>query len=688
LVLQTEAAECALACLAMIARYHGHNIDLISLRARFSTSLKGAQLNRVIQVANSLGLSARALRAELSYLSKAQVPCILHWDLNHFVVLKRVRRGKVEIYDPANGRRVMSLTEASAHFTGVILELETGEDFEPIDDRRTVSLRSIAGKIPGLKRSLGQVFVLAVAIEILALIVPFQLQWTLDQVLQSDNQRFLIAATVIFLGLLGLATALNLARAWMLSWLGASVNAQWVSQLFEHMLKLPLEYFEKRHIGDVISRFGSVQAVQNTVTGTFVQALLDGLMGVLALVILCVYSAPLTFVVLTIVLIYTVLRLCAYRELWRANEEQLTYAARQQSELMESVRGIQAIKLANKQAQRRARLVNATVESSRRVMRSQRISLAFGIANQSLFGAQRIALVAFGAYLALKGRFSVGMLVAYVAYADQFATKISSLVDKAVDLSMLRLHAERIGDIASASPEAHEQGNYEGHEPTPSIAFKDVSFRYAPGEPWVLRHLSMNVSAGESVAIVGPSGCGKTTLGKLLVGLLEPTEGSIEVGEIDIRAYGLENFRRMASAVMQDDTLFAGSIVDNVTLFDQAPSHDDVVAAVTSASLHDEISAMPMGYRSTVGDMGSALSGGQRQRLLLARALYRKPKILLLDEATSHLDSVRESLVNEAIMHMQITRIVIAHREGTIASADRIIRLGDADEARVREPMK
>ena len=675
LVMQTEAAECALACLAMIARYHGHDIDLAGLRRRFSTSLKGVDLGRVIEIAHGLGFEARPLRAELEYLPEAQLPCILHWDLNHFVVLNRVTRSGADIYDPARGRYRMPLAEASKHFTGVVLELAPGADFTPVEERQRISLRALTGRISGLGRVLTQVIGLTFAIEVLALIMPFQMQWMIDQVLLSSDKSLLLVLTIGFLIALGLSAALSLARAWIISWFGATLNAQWVANLFSHLLKLPLDYFEKRHMGDILSRFSSVQAIQSTITGSFVEALFDGLMGSLTLIILCLYSFSLTLVVASSFLLYTLLRWALYRALWQINEEQLIYGAKQQSELMESVRGVQAIKLANKQCERKIRLVNVTLETAKRSMRSQRIALSFSVISQNLFGAQRVALIAMGAYLAILGKFSAGMLVAYVAYADQFATKIGGFVDKIVDFRMLKLHAERIADIALTQPESYSEGVYCGPQLESRIDVKNLSFRYAVGEPWVLRNLNLTVYPGESVAIVGPSGYGKSTLAKLLVGLLEPTEGSIEIGGIDIRKYGLENYRKLIGAVMQNDILFAGSIAENIALFDDAINMEDVVAAATMAEIHEEITAMPMAYESTVGDMGSALSGGQKQRIVLARAIYRKPKLLLLDEATSHLDQEREALINKRIFKMKVTRIIFAHRPETIASASRVFDL-------------
>ncbi|MBB2806795.1 ABC transporter [Xanthomonas arboricola] len=674
-VMQTEAAECGLACLVMVAGYHGDRIDLAQVRRRFNISQRGVRLERLVQIGRAMGLDVRAMRAEPDYLQDLEQPCILHWDMSHFVVLEHIARGVALLHDPARGTLRLPMSEVGKHFTGVLLELQPGTDFRPSVEAPKVSLRSLTGRIFGLRRGLLQIFGLALAIEVLALLLPFQMQWVIDHVLVSADMQLLKILTIAFLLTVVFQTMLTVARSWIVSWLGASLNTQWITNLFGHLMRLPLEYFEKRHMGDVLSRFSSLKSIQTTLTGSFVEAMLNGLTGCLAVVILMAYSLPLTGLVLVAFTLYLGLRLAFYRLQFVISRDQLAYAARQQSELMESVRGIQAIKLANKQGLRQGRLFSATAQSVRLEMQTQRFGLAFNALNQGLFGAQRVFLIAIGGYLALNGTLSAGMLVAFLAYADLFTSRAAGLVDKFIELKMLRLHAERIADIATTAPELDEISSYSGPEPVPEILVKGLSFRYSGDDPWVIRNLNLRIEAGESVAIVGPSGCGKSTFAKLLLGLIEPTEGTIEVGGVDIRKFGLENYRAMVSAVMQDDQLFAGSLADNIAFFDPDSSIERIASAAQLAAIHDDIARMPMGYESLVGDMGSILSGGQRQRVILARALYRQPKILVLDEATSHLDSTRDQVVNAHIKAMKMTRIIIAHRQETIASADRRISL-------------
>jgi ATP-binding cassette subfamily B protein RaxB len=387
-------------------------------------------------------------------------------------------------------------------------------------------------------------------------------------------------------------------------------------------------------------------------------------------------------VVIAAFALYAILRWFTYEPLRRAQEDQIVYAARQQTELLEAIRGAQTLKLFNQQQPRTARYANAVVETVNRNIAMQRLNIAFTSGNQLVFGIEKVALIWLAAVLVLDGTFTAGTLVAFAAYADQFVSRAADLIDKGIQFRMLRLHAERVADIALTAPERHVESAWDAPLPEAEIEVRNVSFRYADGEPWILRDCSLRIEAGESVAITGRSGCGKSTLAKIVLGLLQPTEGEVRFGGIDIRKLGLDTYRQWVGAVMQDDQLFAGSIADNISFFDPETTLVRVEAAARLAAIHDDVVAMPMGYQSLVGDMGSSLSGGQKQRAILARALYRRPKLLLLDEATSHLDVDFERLVNGAIRRLKLTRVVIAHRPETVACADRVVTL-DVSQASV-----
>jgi len=676
-VMQTENAECGLACMAMIASYHGFEIDLPGLRRRFPTSLSGLTMNRMIEIAHELGFDGRGLRVSIESLDQLSLPCVLHWNLNHFVVLKKISKKWVEVNDPSFGPRRLSIAEFGKHFTGVVLELKKTASFRPEKVAQKIRLRSLTGHITGLPGVFAQVLGLAIAIELLALIIPFQMQWVIDNVLSTGDNNLLIILGTTFFIVIALQAGLAIARGWLISWFGGTMNIQWTNNLFGHLLQLPLDFFEKRKMGDVMSRFNSIRSIQNTLTGSFVETLLDGFMSAFALAILFFYSPGMTCVVFLFFSMYAILRAMTFYRLRRINEEQLIYRARQDTELMESIRGVRTIKLANKQSDRRASLANATIESAKRDIQQQRQTMTFGAINQGMLGMQRSLLITLGAWMCLKETFSTGMVLAFVAFSDQFCTRITSAIDKFIDFRMLRLHAERLADIALSETELYQHGSYTGVQPTPWIALHNVSFRYADNEPYILHNINLRIEQGESVALVGASGCGKTTLSKIILGLLQPTEGYVEIGGIDIRKFGLNRYRTMLAAVMQDDVLFAGSVADNISFFDQEATAEAIHHAARQAAIHDEILGLTMGYESLVGDMGSSLSGGQKQRVLLARALFRSPKILILDEATSHLDVDNERLINVSIRELKMTRILIAHRPETIASASRIIHLAN-----------
>src|SRR6266545_392204 len=683
IVLQTEASECGLASLAMVAQYFGYNADLPDLRRRFGMSLKGATLKDVIRVADQIGLASRPLRLELSELSRLRLPAILHWDLNHFVVLKSVSDKGAVILDPEVGVRHLPMAVVSRHFTGVALELTPTSHFEPAAAPPRVRASQLLGRITGVKRALGHLLGLALVIEIFAMMSPFFLGWVVDQVLVSADRDLLVTLAIGFLLLLLLQTAVTAMRGWMLMGLNASLKVQSRANLFSHLVNLPASYFEARHLGDVMSRFGSQETILQAITSEFVEALLDGLMACITLVIMFILAPDLAVVVFLGTMVYAMLRWLSYAPLRQASSEAIVWGARRDSHFLETLRGIRTVKLFGAQEERRVHWLNLLVETVNRQITTEKLKLLFRTAHALLLGVLMIFIVSLGARRVLDGGFSVGLLLAFIAYKGQFLQRVSELINKTVDLKMLRLHSERLADIALTAPEPRglPARSLDTEVLPASIELRNVSFRYSEHEPWVLKDINLRIGAGESVAIVGPSGGGKSTLLKLLSGLLQPTRGELLVNAEPRNRVGLENYRAMLGVVMQDDQLFAGSIADNICFFADRPDSKRIEATAKLAAVHDDIVAMPMGYGTLIGDMGTVLSGGQKQRVFIARALYRRPGILLLDEATSHLDIAREKSVNEALRGIRITRIVIAHRPETIRASDRVVSLVDGQIA-------
>lgn len=703
MVLQTEAAECGLACLVMAAAHHGLKTDLATLRKRHPLSLKGATLVDLLRIAQHMQLTARPLRAEMEHLAGLQLPCILHWDLNHFVVLTEVKTRlggakRAVIHDPAQGVRELSFAEVSKHFTGVALELSPGSGFEPKVEKQTVTLQQLMGPVTGLKRSLLQIFALALALETFMLLSPFFMQWVVDGVLVSADRDLLLTLGLGFGLLVLIQVATGAARSWAVLYLSSHLNLQWLGHVFAHLLRLPVAWFEKRHAGDVMSRFGAVQEIQQTLTTSFIEAVLDGLLVVLTLAMMWVYSPVLSGIALGAVLLYAAAKWLLFRPLREATEEAIVFDAKKNTHFLESLRGVQAIKLYNRQEDRHAQFMNKVVDAMNAHITTRKLDLSLGVIHKLVFGLERVAVVWVGALLVLDRSFSVGMLFAFFAYKEQFALRVSGLIDKAVELKMLKLQGERLADIVLTAPENQglplavplsapvaASGTQPSERRPAILELRDVAFAYSEGEAQVLQNLSLSIERGESVAIVGPSGCGKTTLLKVMLGIHEPQGGELLVDGTSLSRWGLRAWRDMIGTVMQDDVLFAGSVIDNISFFDAEPDLDWVRRCAQLAAVEDEIDDMPMGFHTLVGDMGCSLSGGQRQRLLLARALYKRPQILFLDEATSALDVERERMVNQAVRELSITRVIVAHRPETIASVGRVVVL---KEGRVAQDLR
>jgi ATP-binding cassette subfamily B protein RaxB len=452
------------------------------------------------------------------------------------------------------------------------------------------------------------------------------------------------------------------------------------------LTRLPVAYFEKRHLGDVMSRFGSIGAIQGTLTSLFVESLLDGLMALIALGMMLMYSLILSALVLATVAVYSLLRWAFYQPLREASQERLVLGAKENSHFLETLRAITPLKLFGRETERRARWQNLQQDVINRDVRTQKLGILFKVANTAILGGQGLALFYLGADAVMRNALTVGMLMAFTSYAGTFSGRLFSLIDVFFSFKMLSLHAERLADIVMEPVEQEAEQESDLSRLRCDITLKNVKFRYAEGEPWVLNGVDLHIPAGQSIALVGPSGCGKSTLCKIILGLLTPTEGEVLIDGIPITQLGLRSYRQLVGTVMQDDVLLTGSLQDNIAFFDVALDQSRVAECARHAAIHDEITAMPMGYQTLVGDMGSSLSGGQKQRLLLARALYKRPRILALDEATSHLDIDNEFKVNQALRQMPLTRVMIAHRRETIDMAQRVVLLQNGVATELRGP--
>ncbi len=674
---QAEAAECGLAALAMIANYWGHDFDLGSLRRRFGVSSRGIGLKTLMETADALGFSPRPLKVRLDGLSAIQLPAILHWDMDHFVVLERVSRGKAYVVDPAQDGRWHDMESLSRHFTGVALELRPGRDFKPEADKKPLRLTQLWSGAVGLKRSIAQAAVLSLVLQAYVLASPYLLQLAVDEALPALDVHLMTVLAIGF-GLFALVNAgAALLRSFVLLTSGTALAFGIASNIARRLMRLPVDWFEKRSVGDVLSRFQSVIPIQRLLTESAAAALIDGVLAILTFALMLFYSPVLTLVPLASLLLYGAFRWLTLAAERRAENERIAAAGREQSSMIETLRGIVTLRLAGRETIRHAVWQNRLSEALGAKFAHERIKVWQSSVSTLLWSVEIVAVTWLAVSMAIEGGFTVGMIFAFLAYRMQFAAATKSLIDKSTEFRMLGLHLDRLSDIALTDEDrGFDEPMAQPTRPRGDIELRGVTFAYGIHDPEVLKGVDLHIKAGEHVAITGPSGGGKTTLTKILLGLLEPTSGQVLVEGMPLARYGRRAWRESVAAVLQDDVLFAGTIADNVAGFEPVDP-ERLAEAMRAAAIADDVEKMPMRHLTLVGDMGSTLSGGQMQRILLARALYRQPAILVMDEGTAHLDAGHEARVNEAIAALGITRIVIAHRRETLLAAERVVVLED-----------
>lgn len=675
IIKQAQHSECGHTCVAMVSNYHGHGIDLFSLREIDEPSMNGSTMFDIVKLLEKLKLHTRALRIDVTELKHVQCPAILHWNMNHFVVLKSINSNYAVIHDPASGRRKISLSELSNSFTGIVLETEKSPDFSAINAKQKLGLLDLFKSVQGLKNNLIVLLFLSLTIEVFILINPLFLQYITDNVSNTNslNNLYVVASGFIILTLCHTFT--EYMRSNFVVFLTNSMSEYFSSGVMNHLLRIPFEYFERRHKGDILSRFHSIHEIQSKITTDSINTLLDGIVIILAITIMSFYSIQLTAMVLLALTLFLVLRIVSYRHHKNQTEISVGEHANVSSKFLEILNSIMPIKLYSKEPLMYRDWKNYFIKAMNADIRIARANVLYSTANIFLFNVEHILVVAVGAMLVIHNQFSVGMLVAFLAYRQTLVNKSSSFIHKIFDYKLVSVQLDRVSDILLQPLEIEERVNIIDKEIQGSIKVKNLEYKYSGNQNLILNNIDFYINQGEKVAITGPSGIGKTTLLKLMLGLIPPTNGKILIDDVFLEVWGIKKYRSVCASVMQDDTLISGSILDNITFMDTRIDIDRVYEVAKIAHIHEDILNMPMNYETLIGDMGSSLSGGQKQRILIARALYKNPKILFLDEATSHLDIDTEIKINNALKQLNITQVIIAHREESIKMADRLINL-------------
>jgi ATP-binding cassette subfamily B protein len=675
---QMSDVECGLACLQMVLHHHKCRVSTSDLRVRSDVGRDGLSALDMARAARHYGMRVRALSLARNDFRFIKLPAIVHWEFRHFLVVERWSRKRVDVVDPARGRQRLTHDEFDAGFTGVVITLEPGPTFEERPDASRGAFRAYVLRY--LRHAPGtflQILGVSLLLLVIGLTVPLLTKVIVDQILPFQMTDVMPVLGIGLIALFVSQMVATLLRQWLLVYLRARIDVHQMLGFVEHLLALPFSFFQQRSTGDLLSRVASNALLREILSNQLLATVMDSGLVTFYLVILLWQSLPFGLLTLLVGLLQVVLLVVTNRPISRLARQELTAFGNSQGYLAETLVGIATLKASGAEDRAFDRWSNAFFDHLNISLRYNYASGTMTAVLSALPAAGQLGLLWVGATQVLDGAISLGTMVGLIALAGAFFAPLASLAASGQQFQLVGANLDRIRDVTEAKREQHGAV----FEPTPRllghIRVQGVGFRYAQAGPDVLRNIDLTIEPGARVAIVGRSGSGKSTLGTLLLGLYIPTEGEILYDGHSLRRLNLQELRRQFGVVLQDSALFSGSILSNISLSDPTMDFERVVAAATTAAIHDDIVAMPMGYETFVSEGGSALSGGQRQRLAIARAVARQPKILLLDEATSHLDVETERRVAQNLRGLACTQIIIAHRLSTVREADLIVVLDE-----------
>jgi ATP-binding cassette, subfamily B, bacterial CvaB/MchF/RaxB len=682
-ILQGEISECALASLAMVAGAWGLKADLAAFRSKVAATPRGVNLRTLMNLAAGIGLAARPVRIGLQRLGDLKLPAILHWNMDHFVVLERVKGNEATIVDPARGRIRVPLDSMSPHFTGIAVEFTPTDSFRPGVMRLSPSFRKAWVDDRGLRSSAFAMLWLTMLLQVTIVALPFAYRSVIDRAGGhfSDPHMLWITCGIALMMIVQAGSAWS--RGVVVTRVGSIFVHRVSTRIVARLFSLPVAFFQRQMLGDILSRVRSVDTIRRFVTDQAAPLVIDLVVGSLTAALMIAFSPHLAFIVIIGLTIELGVRLMGMPRQRQLSEDLLEAEGKELSRLLESMRAIQAIKLAGREAQRFAVWENELVRVLNANTRLNRQRTTIGTIASAASALEWAAVLAVGVMGVGFPPVTTGVLFGFLAYRGVFRERLSTVTDSIWSLQLVGVHLRRLDDLMLTEAEPQGGGCSQVEGPG-HLELRNISFRYAATEPLVLDNVSLDIPAGACVAIVGPSGSGKSTLIKLLLGIETPQEGSIFLDGVPIDQVHRQVWRERFGTVMQDDTLLAGSISENIAFFDPRIDMDKVRAAAGAAAIHNEIEAMPMDYGTLVGDMGVQVSGGQRQRILIARALYREPGLILFDEGTANLDAESEGKISAVLAKLAPTRIIVAHRSHLLSVSDIVYEVRDGRVSRIR----
>jgi ATP-binding cassette, subfamily B, bacterial CvaB/MchF/RaxB len=675
--LQTEESECGLMCLAAATAVHGGAMPAAEARRGYSTSVRGASAALLCDIAGGLNMIASPVACSAEEASGLAFPAIAHWNERHFVLLLATRGRRIRAFDPASGERWISAEEFKRGFSGSAIQLERAQNFCKSGHKTKIRFDTLFAASKQVRGKVVQLLVLSFFLQLAALAAPLLSQLTINLgAMEGDIQ-----AVAAISGCIALVYLMNF---FVESWRGvinqkiSSHIAGFTSRnLFRHLLSLPMPWFERRKIADISTRFDSIEPLRTALSSGLATLAIDGTLGLFLALALFLVSPPLATVVIVSVLVTAICKLAFSPFISRTAGESASHRINEGAKRWETFRNVQSLKLAGAEWNQE-RVWNASLKQYLQAMEQSQTATSLQQSTTNLLSAVgSVAMIYVGAIMIGAGTLSVGALFAFVMYRRYLADKVSAALDQVNALWLLRFHLQRVSEVFDAEPEhrwndMRAQGDY---VTAGAIEIRDLYFRHSSSDSMLLNGLNLKIEPGELIMIVGQSGLGKSTLLRLLAGLYQPTSGNLLIDGTSISTFGPRALRKSIAAVMQEDELLTGSVFDNITMFEDNSDLERAIDALTAAEVWETVRALPLGIHTPVGEAGRILSAGQRQRLMLARALYRRPRVLLLDESTSNVDPVAEARIFERLKQLRSTKIVVSHHGALRQYADRVIVL-------------